>query len=58
MVSVDEMQFGFMCDRGTIDAVFVLRSQQEEFHTERKKFYMCFVDLEKPFDRVLRKVFE
>ena len=25
IVSVDEMQFGFMPERGTIDAVFILR---------------------------------
>ena len=30
IVSVDEMQFGFMSHRGTIDAVFILRMMQEE----------------------------
>ena len=30
MVSVDEMQFGFMPVRGTIDAVFILRWMQED----------------------------
>ena len=28
---------------------------QEEYHAKGKKLYMCFVDLEKAFDRVLRK---
>ena len=32
IVSVDEMQFGFMPERGTIDAVFILRRMQEEYH--------------------------
>ena len=31
-MSVDEMQFGFMPERGTIDAVFILRWMQEEYH--------------------------
>ena len=58
IVSVDEMQFGFMPVRGTIDAVFILRRMQEEYHTKVRKLYMCFVDLEKVSDRVLRKVME
>ena len=58
IVYVDEMQFGFMSERGTIDAVFILRWMQEEYHAEGKKMYMCFVDLEKAFVRVPRKVLE
>ena len=52
------MQFGIMPERGTIDVVFVLRRMQEEFHAKGKKLYMCFVDLEKAFDRVPRKVLQ
>ena len=43
------MQFGFMPERGTIDAVFILRRMQEEYHTKGKKLYVCFVGLEKAF---------
>ena len=56
MVKVDEMQFGFMPGKGTIDAVFILRRLQEEYLD--KKLYMCFVELEKAFDRVPRRVLE
>ena len=45
IVSVDEMQFGFMPERGTIHAVFILRRLQEEYHAEWKALYICFVDL-------------
>ena len=52
------MQFGFIPERGIIDAVFILRRMQDEYHAKGKKLYMCFVDLEKTFDRVPRKVLE
>ena len=58
MVKVDEMQFGFMPGKGTIDAVFILRRLQEEYLDKEKKLYMCFVDLQKAFDRVPRRVLE
>ena len=52
------MQVGFKSERGTINAAFILRRMQEKHHAKEKKFYMCFVDLEKAFDRVPRKVLE
>ena len=52
------MQFGFMLGKGTTDALFVLRRMREEFRVREKKLYMCFVGLEKAFDRVPRKVME
>ena len=55
---IDEMQFGFMPGKGTTHALFNLRRMQEEFRGREKKLYMCFVDLEKAFDRVPRKVME
>ena len=58
LVKVDDMQFGFMPGKGTTDTLFVLRRMQEEFQKKEKKLYMCFVDLEKVFDRVHRKVME
>ena len=35
----------------TIDAVFILRRMQEEYHDKGKMLYVCFVDLEKGLDR-------
>ena len=52
------MQFGFMPGKGTTHALIILRRMQEEFRGKKKKLYMCFVDSEKAFDRVPRKVME
>ena len=33
-----------------------MRRLQEEYREEKKKLYMCFVDIEKVFDRAPRKM--
>ena len=58
IVSVDVKQSGFMPERGTIDTVFIMRRMQQKHHAKRQRLCMCFVDLEKAFDRVPKKVFE
>ena len=47
-----------MPGKGTVDAIFIVRRMQEEYQKKDKKLYMCFVDMEKAFDRVPRKVLE
>ena len=45
------------CDNlGNIDALFLVRRLQEEHRAKDKRMYMCFVDFEKAFDRVPRRV--
>ena len=55
-VSIDNMQFGFMPENGTTDAIFNMRHVQEKHQAKNKKLYYDFVDLEKVFDRVPREV--
>ena len=55
-VSIDNMQFGFMPKKGTIDAIFILRQIQEKHLDKKKDIFFAFVDLEKAFDRVPREV--
>ena len=56
MVDIDVMQFGFVPGRGTTDAIFIIRQLQEKYIVANKPLYFAFVDLEKAFDRVPRKV--
>jgi len=55
-IDIDDMQFGFMKDKGSTDAIFIVRQMQEKFRAKGKKLYFGFVDLEKACDRVLTEV--
>ena len=53
---IDEMQFGFVPGKGSTDAIFIVRQLQEKYISVKNPLFFAFVDLEKAFDRVPRKV--
>ena len=57
-VNIDDMQFGFMSEKGTVNAIFIVRQLQGKFMEKRKDLFYAFVDLdlEKAFNRVPRDV--
>ena len=55
-VKIDDMQFGFVPGKGTVNTIFMVRQLQEKFLEKRKDLFFAFVDLEKAFDRVPREV--
>ena len=56
VISIDEMQFGFMPGKSTIDPIFILRQRQEKVLEGNRQTYAAFIDLEKAYDRVPREV--
>ena len=56
VVSINDSQFGFVAGRGTTDAIFVEKQLQEKYLAATKRLYIAFVDLEKAFDGVPRKI--
>ena len=58
LVKVDQMQFGFMPGKSTVDAIFILRRMKESYLEKNRKLFICFVDLEKAMDWVPKKVIE
>ena len=57
-MNVGNYQFGFCQGRSTTGAMFLLRMLQEKYSKKEKKLYHVFVDLDKAFDQVPRKVVE
>ena len=49
------VQYGFMPDRGTRIAIFVLRILVEGMIEQQKDWYICFIDYSKAFDTVKHK---
>ena len=55
-VCTDDIQFSFMSDCSTTNAMLIVCQLQEKFHVVNKTMNMAFVNLEKAFNRVSRRV--
>ena len=53
---VNESQYGFMPDKGTRNAVYVLNRIAERSKQVQKKVLCCFIDYTKAFDRVQHNI--
>ena len=50
LIQISEVQYGFIPDRGTRNAIFVLRRLVERMIEKQKYVYVCFIDYSKAFD--------
>ena len=56
MIAIDEMKFAFVPGRGTTDWFIIWHLQEKDLNDKILTLFLAFVDLEKAFDRVPRKV--
>ena len=48
-MKIDDMQFGFVPGKGTVDAIFMVRQLQEKFLKKRKDLFFAFCGLGEGF---------
>ena len=51
-MEISQVQYGFMPDRGTRNAIFVLHRLVERSIQKQKDVFTCFIDYSKAFDTV------
>ena len=51
-MEISQVQYSFMPDCGTRNAIFVLRRLDEHLIQEQKNVFICFIDYSKAFDTV------
>ena len=52
---ISQLQFGFVPDKSTTNAIFTLSMLAERCIEMQKDLYLCFIDYSKAFDKVRHK---
>jgi hypothetical protein len=56
VTNVTENQFGFMPERSTMEAIFLIRQLMERCREQKKDLHIFFIDLEKAYEKVSRNI--
>jgi hypothetical protein len=52
VTNVTENQFGFMSERSTMEAIFLIRQLMERCRVQKKNMLIIFTELKKAYDKV------
>ena len=52
---IDNEQGGIRAGRGCVDQIFTLKQIGEKAREKKRKVYVVFIDMEKPYDRLNRE---
>jgi Reverse transcriptase (RNA-dependent DNA polymerase) len=53
---ISKNQFGFMPERSTMEAIFLIRQLMKRHREQNKNLHMIFIDLEKTYDKISRNI--
>jgi hypothetical protein len=56
MTHITMNQFGFMSGRSTMEVIFLIKHVMERYKELKKDFHMVFIDMEKAYDKIPKKL--
>lgn len=54
-VEISKGPFGFMSQKGTTNATFMLRQVMEKYREQQREMHAIFIDMDKAYDRIQRQ---
>jgi Reverse transcriptase (RNA-dependent DNA polymerase) len=56
LTTVSKNQFGFMPERSTMEAIFLIRQLMNRHREQKNDLHMIFIDLDKAYDKIPRNI--
>jgi hypothetical protein len=56
VTNVTESQFGFVPERSTMEAIFLIRQLMKRYREQKKDLHMVFIDLKKVYNKLPKNI--